>query len=51
MKKEIRGFTQDYVNIADIVDGIIITEDSRYIRVLEISPVNYLNNHKNGFSY
>lgn len=31
---------QDYVEVADIEDGTIITTDERYVKVLEITPIN-----------
>ena len=35
--------TQSFVNIKDISDGIIITNDDRYIRIIEIIPTNFFN--------
>ncbi len=40
-RKMNRDTTQDFVKIKDIQDGIIITEDNRYINVIEIEPVNF----------
>ncbi len=34
-------YTVEFTNVKDIKDGIIITGDSRYIKILEIFPVNY----------
>ena len=38
-KKE--NYTQDYVPISDVIDGVVITEDGRYIKILEIHPINF----------
>ena len=35
-----RTCTQDYIPIKEIRDGIVITEDNRYVKVMEISPSN-----------
>lgn len=35
--------TQSFINIRDVSDGIIITSDDRYIRILEIIPTNFFN--------
>lgn len=34
--------TQSFINIRDVSDGIIITNDDRYIRIIEIVPTNFL---------
>ena len=34
-------YTQDYVPISNITDGVVITEDGRYIKILEIYPINF----------
>lgn len=34
-------YTQEYIPIKDIVNGIIITKDDRYLRLLEILPTNF----------
>ena len=34
-------YTVEFTNVKEIKDGIIITGDSRYIKILEIFPVNY----------
>lgn len=31
----------DYIPIADIKDGIVITKDGRYIKIVEIEPANF----------
>lgn len=33
--------TQAWLPIADVQDGIVITKDSRYIKILEIIPINF----------
>lgn len=35
--------TQSFINIRDVSDGIIITTDDRYIRIIEIIPTNFFN--------
>lgn len=35
------AFTQDYIPVKDIRNGMIITEDGRYIKVLQVLPVNF----------
>ena len=35
--------TQSFINIRDVSDGIIITNDDRYIRIIEIVPTNFFN--------
>ena len=35
------AYTQDYIPVKDIRDGVIITEDGRYIKVLQVMPVNF----------
>ena len=40
-KRTKKTCTQDYVPIKDIEDGIIITDDERYVGVMEILPGNY----------
>ncbi len=41
-RKISRTCTQDYVPIKDIVDGVVITSDNRYIKILEITPANFM---------
>lgn len=36
-----RTCTQDYIPIKDIVDGVIITTDGRYIQILEVAPIDF----------
>lgn len=36
-----KGSTQEWLPIADIKDDIIITKDGRYIKIIEILPVNF----------
>lgn len=35
--------TQSFLNIRDVSDGIIITKDERYIRIVEVLPTNFFN--------
>ncbi len=35
--------TENFINIRDVSDGIIITNDDRYIRIIEIIPTNFFN--------
>lgn len=34
--------TQSFIPIKDIRNGVIITEDNRYIRIIEFAPINFL---------
>ena len=40
-KKEITNFVQDFIPVKEIVRGIIKTTDNRYIKIMEIEPVNF----------
>ncbi|MDE5993970.1 MAG: PrgI family protein, partial [Oscillospiraceae bacterium] len=40
-KKDKVNFVQDYIPIEDIRNGIIETTDGRYIKILEIEPINF----------
>ena len=40
-KKQV-AHSEDFVPVKDIRNGIIETEDGRYIRVLEVEPINFL---------
>lgn len=33
--------TQDYIPIKDIINGVIVTDDNRYLKVMEIIPINF----------
>ena len=35
-------FTQDFIPVKDIRHGIIETTDHRYIKILEIEPINFM---------
>ena len=35
-------FVQDFIPVKDIIRGIIVTEDNRYIKILEIEPLNFM---------
>ncbi len=39
---EILEFTQDFIPIKEIRNGIVETSDGRYIRILEIEPINFM---------
>lgn len=41
LKPEKLEFVQDYLPIKDIRNGIIETTDGRYIKILEIEPINF----------
>ena len=35
-------FVQDFIPVKDIIRGIIVTADNRYIMILEIEPLNFM---------
>lgn len=37
-----KHFVQDFIPVKDIKYGMIITTDNRYIKILEIEPINFL---------
>ena len=39
---EIPEFTQDFIPVKEIKNGIIETSDGRYIKILEIEPINFM---------
>ena len=41
-KPEKLDFVQDFIPIKDIHHGIIETTDGRYIKILEIEPINFM---------
>lgn len=41
-KSEKLEFVQDYIPVRDIHHGIIETTDGRYIKILEIEPINFM---------
>ena len=41
-KKEKIEFVQDFIPVREIKNGIIETTDGRYIKILEIEPINFL---------
>ena len=41
-KPELLSFVQDYIPIKSIHDGMIETTDGRYVRILEIEPINFM---------
>ena len=38
---EIKSFTQDFVPISDIRNGVVITKDNKYVKIVEIEPINF----------
>ena len=40
-RKEKLEFVQEYLPIKDLRNGIIETTDNRYIKILEIEPINF----------
>ena len=40
-QKEIYNYVQDYINVKDIRGGIILTKDNRYVKILEVEPINF----------
>ena len=40
-KSEKLEFVQDYLPIKDLKNGIIETADGRYIKILEVDPINF----------
>ena len=41
-KPEKLEFVQDFIPIKDLRHGIIQTTDGRYIKILEIEPINFM---------
>ena len=33
--------TQDFINVKSIENGMIVTKDDRYIKILEVLPINF----------
>jgi hypothetical protein len=42
VKKQENLYTQDLVPIKDIAYGLIMTTDNRYLKILEIEPINFM---------
>ena len=42
VKSEITEFVQDFIPVKEIRNGIIKTADGRYIKILEIEPINFM---------
>lgn len=40
-EKEITEYTQDFIPIKDIRNGIVETTDGRYLKILEVEPINF----------
>jgi len=40
--KEITNYVQDFIPIKDIRDGIIETTDHRWIKIVEVEPINFM---------
>ena len=41
-KPEKLSFTQDFIPIKNLEHGIIETADGRYIKILEVEPINFM---------
>ena len=41
-EKEITNYVQDLIPIKDIRNGLIETTDNRYIKIIEIEPINFM---------
>lgn len=41
-EKEITNYVQDFIPIKDIRNGMIETTDGRYVKILEIEPINFM---------
>ena len=41
-KPEKLSFTQDFIPIKNLEHGIIETTDGRYIKILEVEPINFM---------
>ncbi len=41
-RQEVIQSTQSFIPIKDIRDGVIVTSDNRYLRIIEFSPINFL---------
>ena len=41
-KQEKLEFVQDFIPVKNIANGIIETTDGRYIKILEIEPINFM---------
>lgn len=42
MAKKKTEYSQNFIPIKDIINGVIETTDGRYIRILEIEPINFM---------
>ena len=42
MSKQKNEFVQDFIPVKNIRHGIIETNDGRYIKILEIEPINFM---------
>lgn len=40
-KRPEKNYTQDHIHVVDVVNGVVVTEDERYVRILEITPINF----------
>ena len=41
-KKELTDYVQDFIPIKDIKNGIIETTDRRYVKIVEVEPINFM---------
>lgn len=42
VEKEITNYVQDFINIKEIRNGIIETYNHRYIKMIEVEPINFM---------
>lgn len=42
LPSELKDYVQEYLPIADVQNGIIETKDGRFIKIIEIEPINFL---------
>lgn len=41
-EKDLTSYTQDFINVKDIRNGIIETYDNRYVKIIEVEPINFM---------
>lgn len=41
LPSEIKDYVQDYLPIVDIQNGVIETKDGRFVKIIEIEPINF----------
>lgn len=42
VEKEITNYTQDFIDIKEIRNGIIETHTGRFVKILEVEPINFM---------